>query len=201
MPRIIAGTAGGRRIAAPTGAGTRPTTDRTREAIFSRLDHLDVLDGGHVIDLYAGSGALGLEAVSRGAASALLVESHKQTAALARRNAADLGLRAVTVRAEPVERVVGLAPAQPADVVLVDPPYELAEEPLARVLTDLVEHGWLRDGAVVVVERSTRAPEPTWPAGLECIGHKTYGETAVWYAEHRRAEGAWGADATARVSP
>lgn len=184
MPRIIAGTAGGRRIAAPTGAGTRPTTDRTREAIFSRLDHLDVLDGGLVVDLYAGSGALGLEAVSRGASGALLVESHKATANLARRNAADLGMRGVTVRAEPVERVVAQPPTEPASVVILDPPYDLGEEPLALVLADLVAHGWLLDGAVVVVERSTRTPEPTWPAGLEQIGHKTYGETAVWYAEH-----------------
>lgn len=185
MTRIIAGTAGGRRIATPSGDGTRPTSDRVREAIFSRLDHLGVLDGGAVLDLYAGSGALGLEAVSRGARSAVLVESHRGAAACARRNAADLGMRAVRVRPEPVERVVAARASEPADVVLIDPPYAVGEEALAGVLAGLADNGWLLDGSVVVVERSSRTPEPTWPATLEPMAHKTYGETVVWYAEHR----------------
>lgn len=195
MTRIIAGTAGGRRIATPSGDGTRPTSDRVREAIFSRLDHLDVLDGGVVLDLYAGSGALGLEAVSRGARSAVLVESHRSAAACARRNAADLGMRTVRVRPEPVERVVAARAGEPVDVVLIDPPYAVGEEALTGVLAGLVDNGWLLDRAVVVVERSSRTPEPTWPAALEPVAHKAYGETVVWYAEHRPDAGLGADDA------
>ena len=97
MTRIISGLAGGRRIRTPPGIGTRPTSDRVREALFSRLEHLDVVNGANVLDLYAGSGALGLEAASRGAASVLLVESDRAAAAVVRRNIADLGMPGVSV--------------------------------------------------------------------------------------------------------
>lgn len=184
MTRIIAGSVGGRRISTPTGRGTRPTSDRVREAVFSRLDHLDVLTDAHVADLYAGSGALGLEAASRGAASVLLVEHDRSAAQVVTRNAAELGLRDVTVRRDTVERVLaGPLAGQPFDVTLVDPPYDLSEEALAAVLARLVEGDWLAADAIVVVERSSRSPEPTWPQGLVALDEKRYGETVVWYAE------------------
>jgi 16S rRNA (guanine966-N2)-methyltransferase len=182
MTRIVAGTVGGRTIAVPP-KGTRPTSDRVREAIFSRLEHLDVLAGGRVLDLYAGSGALGLEAASRGAAEVVLVDSARRAADVARRNVADLGLSGtVRVVADTAERYAAGA-AGPFDIVFLDPPYDLTEAALATVLEHLAAPGVLAPGAVVVVERSTRSPEPAWPAGLEAYARKDYGETAVHYAE------------------
>ncbi|HEX8973051.1 16S rRNA (guanine(966)-N(2))-methyltransferase RsmD [Oryzihumus sp.] len=186
MTRIISGRAGGRRIQTPPGSGTRPTSDRVREALFSRLEHLDVLQDAHVLDLYAGSGALGLEAASRGAASVLLVESARAAGAVARRNAADLGLPGVTVRVDTVERaLLGGPPATAGryDLVLADPPYDVTEDALADVLQLLVTHGWLGSDALVVVERSSRSPEPRWPAGLDAAGERRYGETKMWFAD------------------
>lgn len=187
MTRIIAGRAGGRRLATPPGAGTRPTTERTREAIFSRLAHLGVLDDADVLDLYAGSGALGLEAVSRGARGAVLVEAARPVARVARANAATLGVGVVTVVAEPVARALrGGQATGPFDVVFSDPPYDLPEDDLAADLLALAEPGRLRPQAVVVVERSIRSPEPAWPAGPQGLcrfDERAYGETRVWYAE------------------
>lgn len=188
MTRIVAGTVGGRTLQVPP-RGTRPTSDRVREAIFSRLEHLDVLDGARVADLYAGSGALGLEAASRGARDVVLVDCARQAADVARRNVAALGLGSVvTVVADAAERwAAGAAGAAAArgglDLVFLDPPYDLAEDALARVLEHLAAPGALAAGAVVVVERSTRSPEPLWPAGLVPFARKDYGETAVHYAE------------------
>lgn len=182
MTRIVAGTVGGRTIAVPP-KGTRPTSDRVREAIFSRLEHLGVLDGGRVLDLYAGSGALGIEAASRGAAEVVLVDSARRAVDVARRNVTDLGLAGtVRVVADAAERYAAGA-AGPFDLVLLDPPYDLAEDALAGVLEHLAVPGVLAPGAVVVVERSTRSPEPAWPAGMRAFARKDYGETAVHYAE------------------
>lgn len=183
MTRIIAGSAGGRRLQTPPGQGTRPTSDRVREALFSRLEHLDVLHGARVLDLYAGSGALGLEAASRGAVSVLLVESDRRAADVARRNARDLDLAQVTVRASSVHQALATTPIRPEiDLLFADPPYDIGEAHLAEVL----EHSraWLVPDAVVVVERAARSPEPTWPADVSLIGPRRYGETAVWFAEY-----------------
>lgn len=182
MTRIIAGVAGGRRLETPPGRGTRPTSDRVREALFSRLEHLDVLRGAQVLDLYAGSGALGLEAASRGARSVLLVEADRRAAATIRRNIDQLGLRQAAVLATGVDRALADPPASPdIDLVLCDPPYDIGEAELAAVLTDV--RPWLADAAVLAVERSARSPEPTWPADVELIGPRRYGETTVWFAE------------------
>ena len=186
VTRIIAGLAGGRRIRTPPGSGTRPTSDRVREALFSRLEHLDVVNRANVLDLYAGSGALGLEAASRGAASVLLVESDRAAAAVVRKNIAELNLAGVNVRADTVERTLLSGPASgeaPCDLVLADPPYDVSEEALAAVLTLLVTHGWLSADALVVVERSARSPEPLWPAGLDGAGERRYGDTKMWFAD------------------
>lgn len=184
MTRIIAGTAGGRRLLTPPGAGTRPTSDRVREAVFGRLEHLDAIAGSHVVDLYAGSGALGLEAVSRGAASAFLVESDSKAAATIGKNVSHLELTGVQVRSSPVETVVSAPLSPPANLVFVDPPYALGEEALADVLAALVRHGSMAADAVLVVERSTRSAEPVWPADVELIGPRRYGETTCWFAEY-----------------
>ena len=183
MTRIISGVAGGRRLAVPRGTGTRPTSDRVREALFSRLEHLGALAGARVLDLYAGSGALGLEAASRGAVGVLLVDSDRAAAATCRRNAAELGLPGVQVRHGPAAAVVAEAPPAPADLVLLDPPYDLAEQQLTRVLALLASGGWLAPGAVVVVERARRSPEPTWPPGVAGVDERRYSETVLWFAE------------------
>jgi 16S rRNA (guanine966-N2)-methyltransferase len=180
VTRIVAGTAGGRRLAVPPGERTRPTSDRTREALFATLSGLLDLDGARVLDLYAGSGAVGLEAVSRGAAHALLVDSGARAAAVARDNAAALGLGdRVTVRRDRVERVLDGAP-EPHELVFADPPYALPDEELAAVLRRLVE-GWLAPGAVLAVERSSRGAGPRWPDRVEGLKQRRYGEGTLWY--------------------
>jgi 16S rRNA (guanine966-N2)-methyltransferase len=186
VTRIISGAFGGRRIDVPAGTGTRPTSDRVREALFARLDHQDALAGARVLDLYAGSGALGLEALSRGATSATFVESARGAVEVLRRNLTTLGVGDVAVVvAEPVQRVL-LRPAGSAvDLVLADPPYDITEDDLADVLALLPRHGWLATDALVVVERSSRSPQPRWPADLVSVDERRYGDTRVWWA--RRA--------------
>lgn len=182
MTRIIGGSAGGRRLRTPGGEATRPTSDRVREALFSALEaQLGSLAGLRFLDLYAGSGAIGLEAMSRGAGVVTAVESDRRTARLVQDNAATLGFRNVEVVAQPVARVLGQHPRAPYDVVFADPPYPLANEELEAALALLVEHEWLATGSVLVVERSARSVEPAWPAGLAREREKAYGETVLWY--------------------
>jgi 16S rRNA (guanine966-N2)-methyltransferase len=190
MTRIIAGTARGRRLQVPAG-GARPTTDRVREALFASLDHLlGGFAGTSVLDLYAGSGALGLEAVSRGAARAVLVERDRAAAAVARRNAGVVGGTGVQVVAAGVGAFLATPPdaaGAPFDLVLADPPYALARAELEAVLSRLVP-GWLASDAVVVVERPTRDGAFAWPAGLANVRESRYGSTTLWYG-HAAPEG------------
>jgi 16S rRNA (guanine966-N2)-methyltransferase len=184
MTRIIAGVAGGRTLRTPPGSGTRPTSDRVREALFSALDARDAVRGSRVLDLYAGSGALGLEAASRGAASVVLVESDRRAADVIARNIRDLGLTGARVLRSAVGALLAAepGPSDAADLVLVDPPYDVDEDALAVVLRRLGA-GWLAPGGLVVVERSTRSPEPTWPDGIHReVEPRKYGETTIWYA-------------------
>ena len=180
MTRIVAGTAGGRTLQVPP-RGTRPTSERVREALFSRLEHRAAVTGARVLDLYAGSGALGLEAASRGAAAVTLVESARIAADVCRRNATSLGLGdRVQVVTERAERFVVRPAATPWDLVLLDPPYDVPAAALDEVLTALAPT--LAPGATVVVERSARGAAPSWPAGLVADGERGYGETRVWFA-------------------
>ena len=187
MTRIIAGRAGGRRIETPKGEATRPTSDRVREALFSALEARRVLDGATVLDLFAGSGAIGLEAASRGAAQVVLVDSSRHAVDVARRNVAGLGLDGVRVVHAPVLRHLA-APRRPgerrADVAVLDPPYAVDEDALAQVLRAL-DAGHLVPGAVVVVERDARSPEPRWPRHWLGEGARRYGDTALWTATAR----------------
>lgn len=182
MTRIIGGTAGGRRLRTPTGDATRPTSDRVREALFSALEaQLGSLSGLRFLDLYAGSGAVGLEATSRGAGVLTAVESNRRTARMVQANATTLGFRTVEVLAEPVARALAVHPRAPYDVVFADPPYPLASEELEHALARLVANDWVAPGSLVVVERSVRSVEPAWPQGLVREREKTYGETVLWY--------------------
>lgn len=182
MTRIIGGSAGGRRIRTPHGEATRPTSDRVREALFSAVEaEVGSLHGLRFLDLYAGSGAVGLEAASRGAATATLVEQDRRAAALVGGNARSLGLSGVEVRSSAVSRVLARPPAAPYDVVYLDPPYPLDTRAVVTDLTALVRQGWLADGALVVVERSSRSPDLPWPRGLTAARSRRYGETTLWY--------------------
>ena len=189
MTRIVAGVAKGRRLRTPAGRATRPTTDRVREALFSALESdLGGFAGVRFLDLYAGSGAVGLEAVSRGAAGAVLVERDRRTAALARRNAAELGFDCVDVVASSVDRFVESGnPGPPFGAAFLDPPYDVATAAVTRVLARLHANGHLPHDGVVVVERPTRAGELSWPAGLVATRERAYGETTLWYG--RATEG------------
>ncbi|NCT90587.1 16S rRNA (guanine(966)-N(2))-methyltransferase RsmD [Cellulomonas sp. APG4] len=179
MTRIVAGVAGGRGLAVPP-RGTRPTSDRVREALFSRLEHADALDDAVVLDLFAGSGALGLEAASRGARTVELVEAARAAAAVCRRNVAALGLDGVVVVPDKVLAHLRRRTGDPVDLAVLDPPYDLGEDDLAEVLEVLVTQ--LAQDALVVVERSSRSPEPRWPAGLRRDGDRRYGETVLHFA-------------------
>jgi 16S rRNA (guanine(966)-N(2))-methyltransferase RsmD len=191
LSRIIAGSAGGRRISMPAGAGTRPTTDRVREAIFSAIAAWagtsaaapqEALTGLAFCDLYAGSGAVGLEAASRGAVHVTLVEAHPAAARVARANIAALGVGGVvTLMTTTVERAVAVPAAEPYDVIFADPPYDLPDDDPASVLAAIGANGWLAVDGLLVVERSTRSPEPTWPGVVTPGRGRRYGETTLWY--------------------
>ncbi|MFD3438215.1 16S rRNA (guanine(966)-N(2))-methyltransferase RsmD [Streptomyces sp. NPDC058685] len=183
MTRVIAGTAGGRRLAVPPGTGTRPTSDRAREGLFSSWESLlGTLAGLRVADLYAGSGAVGLEALSRGASHALLVEADARAARIVRENVRTLGLPGAEVRTGKAEQIVtGPAPSDPYDVVFLDPPYAVTDDDLREILLTLRSEGWLADDAVVTVERSTRGGEFVWPQGFEPVRARRYGEGTLWY--------------------
>lgn len=185
MTRIVSGFAGSLTLRVPK-QGTRPTSDRVREAIFSALDARDAIDGLRVLDLYAGSGALGLEAASRGARVVTLVEKNPQAAALCRANATALTRAAprssvpqITVSGQSVQAFLDATTAG-FDLVFIDPPYELGEDELSRNLLALAPR--LHEEAVVMVERSSRSPEPGWPDGIELDRRKDYGDTTLWWA-------------------
>lgn len=182
MTRIIGGTARGRRLRTPAGDNTRPTSDRVREAMFSAIDSaLGTLSGLRFLDLYAGSGAVGLEAMSRGAGAVTLVEHDRRTASLIRENVRTLGFSAVDVVTSTVSRAVEQPPSLPYDVVFLDPPYSLPTSDVRRALSALLAKGWLAEDALLVVERSSRDGEFDWPPGLVGDRAKKYGETTLWY--------------------
>ena len=183
MTRVIAGAAGGRRIAVPPGTGTRPTSDRAREGLFSSWESLlGTFSGIRIADLYAGSGAVGLEALSRGASHALLVEADSRAARIVRENVRALGLPGAEVRAGKAEQIVtGPAPEAPYDVVFLDPPYAVTDDDLREILLTLRTQGWLADDALATVERSTRGGEFKWPRGFEPLRARRYGEGTLWY--------------------
>ena len=183
MARVIAGEAGGRRLAVPDGRDTRPTSDRAREGLFATISSMvGSLAGARVLDLYAGSGAVGLEALSRGAEHVLLVEYSARAARVITENIEAIGLPGAVLAAERVERVLARGPDQDRyDVVFADPPYALADTAVSRVLTLLAEQGWLAPGALVIVERATRSGPLSWPDGFAADRERRYGEATFWY--------------------
>lgn len=183
MTRIIAGSAGGRRLRTPRGELTRPTSDRVREALFSALESAQgTLEGDRFMDLYAGSGAVGLEALSRGASAAVLVEQDRRTAGLVRSNVESVGFAsAARVVCSSVGRFLAEAEPTPHEVVFLDPPYELSRAAVENDLTLLADRGWLADDCLVVVERSARDSGLTWPEGYAEERSRRYGETVLLF--------------------
>lgn len=192
MSRIVAGAAGGLPLKSVPGDSTRPTTDRVKEALFSRLESYDVLSGARVLDLYAGAGTLGIEAASRGARSVLLVELAPKAASVCQTNAGliNKALRSdiVSVRKGSVDSVLdsfapvdGVSSGKSWDLVFMDPPYPLTDAELAKTLGKVALI--LDENATLVVERSSRSAEPIWPEGIVSFAEKKYGETRLWFAE------------------
>jgi 16S rRNA (guanine966-N2)-methyltransferase len=189
VTRVIAGEAGGRRLAVPGGRDTRPTSDRAREGLFATISSIlgspdpGSLAGTRVLDLYAGSGAVGLEALSRGAEHVLLVESGAQALRAIRANIDAIGLTGAAVIADRAERVLARGPADDHryDIVFADPPYALADAEVSRVLILLAEQGWLAPGALVIVERATRSGPLSWPGRFVPDRARRYGEATFWY--------------------
>ena len=180
----------------PSGRNTRPTTDRVREAVFSAVAAWagtadrpadEALAGLAFCDLYAGSGAVGLEAASRGADPVLLVEQDRATVSHIRRNAADLGLP-VAVRPGDVRALLRRPAEAGFDVVFADPPYDLPTAAIDGQLADLDVHGWLNRFALVVLERSRRTPSPSWPASMSETWSRAYGETTVYFGVRAASE-------------
>ncbi|WP_049568069.1 16S rRNA (guanine(966)-N(2))-methyltransferase RsmD [Streptomyces sp. SBT349] len=183
MTRVIAGTAGGRRLAVPPGGATRPTSDRAREGLFSTWTALwGPLDGARVLDLYGGSGAVGLEALSRGAAHALLAESDARAARTIKENIRALGLPGAELRATRAEQLAAEPPqGAPYDLVFLDPPYAVTDDDLGEILLTLGRKGWLADDGLATVERSTRGGAFPWPTGFQPLRSRRYGEGTLWY--------------------
>jgi 16S rRNA (guanine966-N2)-methyltransferase len=184
VTRVIAGAARGRRLAVPPGRSTRPTSDRAREGLFGTLTAIrGELAGARVLDLYAGSGAVGLEALSRGAAHVLFVEADAAASRVIRANMAAVRLPGGQVVTGRVERVLGRGPAgEPGyDVVVADPPYAAPDGEVSALLAVLLERSWLAAGAVVAVERATRSGTLRWPAGYQQDRSRRYGEATFWY--------------------
>jgi 16S rRNA (guanine966-N2)-methyltransferase len=186
VTRIVAGAAKGRHLVVPH-RGTRPTSERAREGLFNTLRaHLSI-EGANVLDLFAGTGAVGLEALSRGAAAVTLVESDRAATDVVRRNIEVVGLPGATVlRRQAAAFLVGAGTDQAFDLVFADPPYAYRDEQLAALLTALVEPGWLAPAAMVVIERPARGAEPLWPKEIELVTQRRYGDGVLWYGRARR---------------
>ena len=170
--RVISGRFKGAALATPK-TGTRPTTDRTKEAIFSHLDSWGVLGDARVLDLFAGTGALGIEALSRGARELVAVESSRPAAALIAKTFAQL---------QKAEQVTG-GFGEPFDVIFIDPPYAYGTDECNQLLADLAAGSAANTNTVIMLERSVRSEDPQAPEGWKITESRNYGETAVFYIE------------------
>jgi 16S rRNA (guanine966-N2)-methyltransferase len=189
VTRIIAGKAGSLKLDVPQGP-TRPTSERVREAMFSSIEHLVDLDGARVLDLYAGSGALGLEAASRGATDVVFVDSSKKVERVLTKNINRLqasltaGHTFQVVTSEATAYCERIPPGELFDLVMMDPPYEVSPMDITHCLQALKNN--LVDDGLIIVERSKKSPEPQWPQQFQVVKQKTYGDTALFYLTQRR---------------
>jgi 16S rRNA (guanine966-N2)-methyltransferase len=182
VTRIVGGRFGGRRLVTPRGEVTRPTSEKVRAAIGNALTAGGGLEGAAVLDLYAGSGALGLELLSRGAATVTLVERDRGALEAMRANVRALEVAAaVTVTPSDVAAFARL-PGPAFDIVVADPPYAVDADQLTAALADLVRGGRLRPGADLLIERAHRDGELAWPPPLRPVRSRRYGDTVVHIA-------------------
>jgi 16S rRNA (guanine966-N2)-methyltransferase len=184
MTRVVAGSARGRQLIVPAD-GTRPTSDRAREALFNSLASRLPIVGARVMDLYAGSGAVGIEALSRGAAHARFIESDLQAADIISSNLRILGLGSGVVTKALVAPTLAKSPDAPYDIVFADPPYATDEAEVDAMLAALVGKGWLAPEAILVVERGAKGPERNWPQSVTALASKRYGAGVLWYGRAR----------------
>lgn len=205
MSRIISGAAGGVRLASVPGDNTRPTTDRVKESLFSKLESYDIIRDARVLDAFGGSGALGCEALSRGAASVTLLDIYPKAVAVIRKNVAAVekamgrtGSSSTRVQQSQALTYVKSA-SGPWDLVFVDPPYAMPNEQVSELLEALTPK--LAEGAVVVVERSSRDPEPVWGEGLYCFSTRQHGETVLYYVEPDEVEEQAGDESGVNTEP
>jgi 16S rRNA (guanine966-N2)-methyltransferase len=185
MTRIIAGLAKGRRLSVPA-KGTRPTSDRVRESLFNTVN--SELIAAHedwtsvaVLDLYAGTGALGIEAASRGAGPVLLVEKNRAAADVIRRNIEHVALPSVSLLAASVNELLRRTPPVAFTMVFADPPYEVAATTLETLLTELCAAGWIGVDALVIVERPSVDQQSPLPKHWIDLAQRRYGDTTLWY--------------------
>lgn len=181
MPRVISGRWKGRRLATPPGSNTRPTSDRVRESIFTKLAHENIIEDAVVLDLFAGAGTLALEALSRGAKKAVLVDSSAQAVSCIQRNIDLVEADARVIAADAAE-LLRRDSAEQYNLVFYDPPYDYPSGKVERDMKNLLQ-GWLRPDALVVVEQSARAATVQWPTPFSDVQVKEYGETRVSFAD------------------
>jgi 16S rRNA (guanine966-N2)-methyltransferase len=189
LTRIVAGKWGGRRLVTPAGERTRPTSEKVRAALASSLTAAGGLEGARVLDLYAGSGALGLELVSRGASSAVFVERDRTALTALKSNVETLGRSDPDVTLTPVQgEVTGFLaraaygfPVGPFDLVIADPPYDLGTDLVVSMLQALQQSGMLAGHADVIVERGVKSGDVLWPEPLEGVRSRRYGDTLLCY--------------------
>lgn len=184
MTRIIGGDFRGRSLKVPD-AETRPTSSRVREAIFSSVEHaVSGLDDLRVLDLFSGSGAFGIESISRGAAEAVLIEKDLRAADTLHTNVANFGIKkARVVIADAFTDVAQKSGRGTFDVVFIDPPYSFADQDVNSLIANLVSNDWLNDYALIVVERGSRS-QVQWPESVEELRKKVYGDTSIWYGQY-----------------
>jgi 16S rRNA (guanine966-N2)-methyltransferase len=184
MTRIIGGDFRGRSIKVPD-AETRPTSSRVREAIFSSVEHaVSGLDDLRVLDLFSGSGAFGIESISRGAAEAVLIEKDLRAADTLHTNVANFGIKnARVVIADAFTDVAQKSGRGTFDVVFIDPPYSFEDQDVDTLIANLVQNDWLNEYAVIVVERGSRS-QVQWPESVEELRKKVYGDTSIWYGQY-----------------
>jgi 16S rRNA (guanine966-N2)-methyltransferase len=181
VTRIVSGSARGRRLAVPP-RGTRPTSDRAREALFNTLESELGVSGRRFLDLFAGSGAVGLEALSRGADAVVFVESDRNAALILQDNINALGLAGSTLHRCTAETYLAAVGAdEPFDIVFADPPYATSSGVVASLLGSLTDERWLVSEGIAVVERPSRELEFPWPSEIKAMKQRRYGEGCLWY--------------------
>lgn len=190
--RIIAGLAKGRNLISPSGA-TRPTSDRAREALFSTLEsEFGSIHDLTFLDLYCGSGAVGAEALSRGAAVVYAVDNDEKATSVTRQNFAILenisGIGTTSVITSSVGKFLDKTSELQFDVVFLDPPYDLPNNEIEKTLSSLVKNGFLKSSAVIAIERDSKSKRLNWPLGLKELKERKYGAATIFYAEPANEE-------------